>query len=225
LDLQRLRVESFQCRNHPEREGVGICVACRRVFCVECSTKIDGVNHCRECLAKRQKTAQASAARRSGFLVRGFELLFSTAVVAGSVCLLFGIFMLLGESHKSGGHVANKDRMEAVSRALRAYRRDTGSFPTDQEGLEALARKPDAATGWQGPYVDPSLLDARGNVVDTFGSPVRYRAPRKGETACVVGSPGGDRVLQTDLDKVQPLKVSPNGEGAGEGDDLIIFVD
>ena len=33
MNLSGLRVDSFQCRNHPEREGVGICVACRRVFC------------------------------------------------------------------------------------------------------------------------------------------------------------------------------------------------
>ena len=29
MDLGGLRVDSFQCRNHADREGVGICVACR----------------------------------------------------------------------------------------------------------------------------------------------------------------------------------------------------
>ena len=225
LDLHGLRVESFQCRNHPEREGVGICVACRRVFCVECSTKIDGVNHCRECLAKRQKTAQASATRSAGFLVRAIELALSTAVVIGSLFLVFGIFMLAGETHHGGKQVVDRDRMEAVSRALRSYRRDVGTFPSDQEGLEALVRKPDKCTGWQGPYVDSLVFDD-GKIVDAFGSPIRYRAPRTGETMCVIGSPGGDRILQTDLATVvRPRMLPPGGEGAGDGDDLILFVD
>jgi hypothetical protein len=40
----------FRCSNHPEREGIGICVNCRSVVCVECSTRVDRMNYCFRCL-------------------------------------------------------------------------------------------------------------------------------------------------------------------------------
>ncbi|MCC6874770.1 MAG: B-box zinc finger protein [Sandaracinaceae bacterium] len=39
------------CRNHPEREAIGICVECRARICSECVTKVDGINYCVSCLA------------------------------------------------------------------------------------------------------------------------------------------------------------------------------
>ncbi|MEM9192271.1 MAG: B-box zinc finger protein [Myxococcota bacterium] len=39
------------CENHAERPAIGICVACRKRICSECSTKVDGINYCAECLA------------------------------------------------------------------------------------------------------------------------------------------------------------------------------
>lgn len=41
------------CENHPAREALGICVHCKRLVCSECSTRIDGVNHCASCLDER----------------------------------------------------------------------------------------------------------------------------------------------------------------------------
>jgi hypothetical protein len=46
------------CRNHPYRDAVGVCRRCRARLCVDCLTKIDGINYCRDCLAvQQQKTA------------------------------------------------------------------------------------------------------------------------------------------------------------------------
>lgn len=39
------------CRNHPDREAIGICVECRSRVCSECVTKVDGINYCVSCLA------------------------------------------------------------------------------------------------------------------------------------------------------------------------------
>ena len=53
------------CRNHPEREAIGICVECRSRVCSECVTKIDGINYCVSCLAiLAAKDAQRDAAER-----------------------------------------------------------------------------------------------------------------------------------------------------------------
>ena len=38
------------CRYHPETPGVGICVRCRTVICDACCTRLQGINHCHECL-------------------------------------------------------------------------------------------------------------------------------------------------------------------------------
>jgi hypothetical protein len=43
---------SATCSHHPLREAIGICVACRSAMCSDCITKIDGINHCRDCLEK-----------------------------------------------------------------------------------------------------------------------------------------------------------------------------
>ena len=38
------------CRYHPDRPGVGICMRCRASVCADCTTRLDGVNHCHACL-------------------------------------------------------------------------------------------------------------------------------------------------------------------------------
>ena len=43
--------QAASCRNHPEREALGICVECRTRVCAECVTKVDGINYCVSCLA------------------------------------------------------------------------------------------------------------------------------------------------------------------------------
>jgi len=44
-------VAAAACRNHPDREAIGICVSCRARICSECVTKIDGINYCVACYA------------------------------------------------------------------------------------------------------------------------------------------------------------------------------
>lgn len=48
------------CKYHPERPGVGVCVRCQAVICAACSTKLDGINHCHECLKKLGGVAAAA---------------------------------------------------------------------------------------------------------------------------------------------------------------------
>jgi hypothetical protein len=38
------------CHYHPDRAGIGVCMRCRRVICIACCTRVDGVNHCHACL-------------------------------------------------------------------------------------------------------------------------------------------------------------------------------
>lgn len=95
-----LTVES--CQNHPSREGIGICVQCRQIYCSECITKLDGINHCRACLAtlkgNQTPTRQPGSdtqeihwgQRFSAYLV----ILFFTCMLAG-LLFLFSLYPAL----------------------------------------------------------------------------------------------------------------------------------
>lgn len=62
------------CANHPRREAIGVCVTCRKQVCGECTTKVDGVNHCVSCLAAlagpshREAAAETPASSALGAL-------------------------------------------------------------------------------------------------------------------------------------------------------------
>ncbi|HJL17479.1 MAG TPA: B-box zinc finger protein [Sandaracinaceae bacterium LLY-WYZ-13_1] len=55
-------VAAAACRNHPDREAIGICVECRARICSECVTKVDGINYCVACYAS---LAERGAARKA----------------------------------------------------------------------------------------------------------------------------------------------------------------
>ena len=90
---------SYVCTNHPEREGIGVCVVCRLVVCVECSTKIDGVNHCKRCLSARSAGA---AERGPSRVASAFQTVLAVAVVAASVSATAALFTLVGEAQRGG---------------------------------------------------------------------------------------------------------------------------
>jgi type II secretory pathway pseudopilin PulG len=218
LDIGQLKVDSFSCRYHPEREGVGICVVCKSVVCVECSTKIGGVNHCRDCLSKRATSAKAAGARRPWSVVAIAERGVAFTIVAGSVLLLGIVLVGIGEAgtkSRATRH-ANHERLEAVTRALRDYKRDTGDFPDDEQGLGALARRPSGVTGWKGPYLASPHQDA-------YGVSPQYRAAREPGGPCIVASGGGDRYVETPLESVS--RIRGNTDALASGDDLVLFVD
>jgi general secretion pathway protein G len=79
-----------------------------------------------------------------------------------------------------------------LEKGLELFKLDVGRFPTGEEGLEALVRKPANARGWNGPYL-------KGNSVpeDPWGRPYKYAYPgASGEPEIVTlgadGAPGGE---------------------------------
>ncbi len=78
---------SGRCQYHPDRVGVGICVECRKVICVECTTQFEGINRCARCLQlKLQKTTRL-AARRDWTAGNLLLALVALAAVFGGVYL------------------------------------------------------------------------------------------------------------------------------------------
>ena len=64
-----------------------------------------------------------------------------------------------------------------ISSALELYYLDVGSYPTNEQGLQALLTAPDGATGWHGPYIKNGS-----GLLDPWHKRYSYRVPgRNGE--------------------------------------------
>jgi hypothetical protein len=81
------------CRTHPARAGIGICPACATTICEECSTRVDGVLHCRTCLEGRRAPARYGGWRSLPAVLPALVLVpAATLAVAGG---LYGMAWLL----------------------------------------------------------------------------------------------------------------------------------
>lgn len=83
-------------------------------------------------------------------------------------------------------------QIQDFEQALEIYSLDVGRFPTNEQGLEALVRKPSGATGWNGPYLKKNELPK-----DPWGNDYQYRYPGENVRFEVYslgadGSPGGE---------------------------------
>ena len=67
--------------------------------------------------------------------------------------------------------VSAKSQIESFSLALDSYYLDTGTYPSESEGLEALYSCPNSTENWEGPYLSKSLPN------DPWGNPYVYYSP------------------------------------------------
>lgn len=71
-----------------------------------------------------------------------------------------------------GGAKSKSARIQIaeMEQALDLYKLDVGRYPTDAEGLVALAQRPANLTGWNGPYLKKALPN------DPWGTPYLYKS-------------------------------------------------
>lgn len=107
--------------------------------------------------------------RRSGFTL--LELMVVIAIIATLAAVVAPVvFRNVGDAKTS----AAKSQIETFSMALNAYRLDNDSYPTSDQGLEALRTLPtsgDIPHNWKGPYL------SRVVPLDPWGRPYLYISP------------------------------------------------
>jgi general secretion pathway protein G len=104
---------------------------------------------------------------QAGFTL--LEVLIAIALLAAIAGLLVSnLDRILGGGREE---VARLFVEETLETPLTAYRVNMGRYPTTEDGLEALLKKPsDEAVNWRGPYVKKINPDP-------WGTPYQYRYP------------------------------------------------
>ena len=134
-----------------------------------------------------------TAVRRSR--ARGFTLI-ELLVVLAILTLLAGlvgpkVLNQLGGAKSKTAAVQIAD----LDKSLELFKLDVGRYPSTEEGLEALVKKPGSANGWNGPYLKGGLP------TDPWGHAYRYT------------SSGGN---------IEILSLGADGAPGGEGENADI---
>lgn len=107
---------------------------------------------------------------------------------------LFAYFVLpkfMGQADKAK-KTAARAQISSYVTALSAYKLDIGTYPTSEQGLQALRVQPEGVANWQGPYVQQDIAP------DPWGHPYVYKFPGDhGDEPDLIsyggdGQPGGD---------------------------------
>ena len=118
------------------------------------------------------------------------ELMVVVTIIALFVALVGpALFKNVGK----GRITAAKSQIESFGTALGTYKLDVGTFPTTEQGLQALIIQPTStpATGnWKGPYLKPAVIRK-----DPWNHDYIYQNPgTHNTTSYVLYSPGPDGV-------------------------------
>jgi general secretion pathway protein G len=102
----------------------------------------------------------------------GFTIL-EILVVVTIIGLLIGLVAPAALRQLGGARVSvAKQSIERLGTVLDLYNLDMGSYPTTEQGLTALVKKPSAAANWNGPYLKGDAVP-----LDPWNHPFIYRNP------------------------------------------------
>jgi general secretion pathway protein G len=103
---------------------------------------------------------------------RGFTLLELMVVIAilGMLAAV-AVGAISQESEKAQQRTAAL-QIKALEDQLELYKLDVGTYPSSEDGLQALLTKPADASNWAGPYIKTKSVP-----VDPWRKPYTYRSP------------------------------------------------
>lgn len=109
----------------------------------------------------------AAPKREAGFTL--LELLVVIAILGLLIGLVApAVLRQLGNARVS----VARQSIERIGSILDLYKLDVGSYPSTEDGLQALVQKPSDANNWNGPYVKGSDVP-----VDPWNHPYIYHDP------------------------------------------------
>lgn len=105
--------------------------------------------------------------REAGFTL--LEILVVVAILGLLITLVAPrVLRLLGGARVSIAGQA----IQRLGSVLDIYKLDVGSYPTTEQGIDALLHRPSGVSNWNGPY-----LQANTDPVDPWNHPYIYREP------------------------------------------------
>jgi general secretion pathway protein G len=130
----------------------------------------------------------------------GFTLLEILVVIA-ILGLLIGLVAPAALRQLGGAKVSvAKQSIERLGSVLDIYKLDVGSYPTTEQGLQALVERPTGVNVWNGPYLKGDKVQ-----VDPWNHAYVYRAPSErqnhdydlcsGGPSAVSGAPGAEGMI------------------------------
>jgi general secretion pathway protein G len=132
---------------------------------------------------------------------RGFTLL-ELLVVLAILGLLIGL--VAPAALRQLGSAKEKIAQQSIERlasVLDLYKLDVGTYPTTEQGLQALITQPQGVRHWSGPYLKGEKMPE-----DPWGRPFGYRSPSQ--------RPGHEFDLYS---------LGPTGQPGGTGGNAAIF--
>jgi general secretion pathway protein G len=136
---------------------------------------------------------RARAHRPTGFtFIEVLVVLIILALIAGIVGT-----QLLGEAEKAKAE-ATRIQIKSLESALSLYRLHNSTYPTTEQGLEALVRKPEVGTipeNWAGPYITSKTVPS-----DGWKHPYVYQSDGRDFTIISLGADGQQGGSDLDAD-------------------------
>ena len=113
-----------------------------------------------------------------------------TLIVIGIVIILTGSVSFMGIKYLEKAKVVSaRSEIQALSIALESYYLDTGSYPTEEQGLAALWEAPTLSPvpkNWDGPYVNKNDFN------DPWNNTYLYKNPGENSLPFTLSSLGAD---------------------------------
>ncbi len=138
---------------------------------------------------KSHNNHQPRRAKRGSAGVTLIEMLVVVTIIALFAALVAPRMLKKSDTARV---TAARAQINSFMTALGTYKLDTGTFPTTEQGLQALREKPTDVNQWAGPYLPQEIP------VDPWGHPYLYKYPGEhGDEPDVIcygadGQPGGD---------------------------------